>query len=139
MMPDDSTLTEVTRSVWETMLGVPIDGPTAAGADPSLWMAVDITGGWEGTVMLGVPDVLARRAAATMLDLPAIAASADDTREAIAELTNMLGGNLKGLLPGHNRLSLPRVASAPAAGNRLWFGCADASFAVVMSEKATAP
>jgi chemotaxis protein CheX len=44
-----------------------------------------------------------------MLDLQQGAASPDDVRDALGELANMVGGNIKGLLPGPTQLSLPLV------------------------------
>ena len=54
----------------------------------------------------------ARRAAGTMFGLEPSAASAADTQDAIGELANMTGGNVKALLPEPCRLSLPTVVES---------------------------
>ena len=54
-----------------------------------------------------------------------------DLVDAFGEIANVVGGNLKSLLPEHAVLSLPTVASAPSMGDELiarvglaWRGCA---------------
>lgn len=79
--------------------GVPV-GPTAC---------VQITGDWEGSVLLTVDDALALDVAATMFDLPADAIGAEETADALGELANIVGGSVKGLIDGSAQLSLPTV------------------------------
>ncbi|HVD28484.1 MAG TPA: chemotaxis protein CheX [Mycobacteriales bacterium] len=55
------------------------------------------------------PTRLARTAASAMFDRPAEALTDDEVADALGELTNMIGGNLKSLLPGPSRLSMPAV------------------------------
>jgi chemotaxis protein CheX len=71
--------------------------------------AVHIDGAWEGAVMLQCPQDLANRLTSVLFkaeDTP----SSDDVRDAMGELTNMLAGNVKALLPEPSRISLPTVA-----------------------------
>jgi chemotaxis protein CheX len=51
-----------------------------------------------------------------MFDLEPEAVTLDETRDALGELTNMMGGNLKALLPGPSRLSLPTVVEESGPG-----------------------
>jgi chemotaxis protein CheX len=58
---------------------------------------VHISGQWQGAVVVqGTPE-LGRLLAARFLEMPA------------SELTNMIGGNIKGLVPGPSYLSIPSV------------------------------
>ena len=52
-----------------------------------------------------------RRAAAAMFAAPAESLFYTDLVDALGELTNMTGGNVKALLPGPSRLSLAYVAT----------------------------
>jgi chemotaxis protein CheX len=70
---------------------------------------INITGAWAGAVVLQVPEAVARRAAAVMFELDADVASLEDMQDAVGELTNMTGGNVKALLDGQCALSLPAV------------------------------
>ena len=45
-----------------------------------------------------------------MFGIPEQSATAEQTQDALGELTNMVGGNIKALLPVPSRLSLPAVA-----------------------------
>ena len=60
----DEDLSEVVRSVWDAMLGltlIPSDTPYETDGDERyLTGCVQITGGWEGAVMIDLPEKLAR-------------------------------------------------------------------------------
>jgi len=61
--------------------------------------------------------------------------------DVIGELANVLGGNVKGVLPGPCKLSLPRVeTTAPLAGGqevcqRVWFDCEGNPFNVTVRSR----
>ena len=44
-----------------------------------------------------------------MFDLPAAQLDDEQVADALGELTNMIGGNIKSLIPGPGRLSMPTV------------------------------
>jgi chemotaxis protein CheX len=48
-------------------------------------------------------------AASAMFDRPAEQLGDQDVADALGELTNMIGGNIKSLIPGPSRLSMPAV------------------------------
>ncbi len=58
---------------------------------------------------LNCPEELARLAASILLDTDRQAVAVDDIRDAVGELTNMIAGNLKGLIPGTCQISVPKV------------------------------
>jgi chemotaxis protein CheX len=60
-------------------------------------------------VALGLTAEVARAVTANMLQMNPEEVTSDDIRDVAAELTNMIGGNLKSLLPGPLFLSLPTV------------------------------
>ncbi len=71
---------------------------------------VSISGEWEGAVTLGCTLAFARDMAAAMFDLSPDDLEMDEVRDAVGEVTNMAGGNIKALLPGPSQLSIPSVA-----------------------------
>lgn len=83
--------------------------PVVSGApDAEMWTAwVRISGGWDGAVALNCPPELARMAAVSMFSVEPDGATLQDAREALAELINIVGGNLKALLPPPCQSSLP--------------------------------
>lgn len=121
--PDLDDVRSVTEDVWMALLGedealaprpVPAGSPfDAVGA----WSAtVSVTGGWQGVVTLELDEVVARTVTARMLAIPSPDEVTDgDVADAVGELVNMVGGNIKSLMPGPSVLSLPSVAAGRAA------------------------
>jgi hypothetical protein len=105
---------------------------------------VRITGAWEGMVQLVCADVLARPAAAVLFGLEVQTATPDLVHDALGELTNITGGNLKALLPEPCYLSLPAVTPASESAHALRnrpvlvherFRCGSHFFAVAVVEQ----
>ena len=114
MQLTDVDLAEVVEAVWTSMLGfdlVTSADPYVYGGDGlHLTGTVQITGAWDGAVMVEVPEVLARHVAATMFGMEDEELGDDEVRDALGEMANMIGGNVKGMLVGDSSLSLPTVA-----------------------------
>jgi chemotaxis protein CheX len=110
-MTDEEVL-GITRDVWESFTGRTIEladhQVTSNGGDVTVG-CVTVTGEWQGKVLLACPAQLARMAASAMFDLPAEQLDAEQVADALGELTNMIGGNIKSLIPGPSRLSMPTV------------------------------
>jgi len=70
---------------------------------------VHIDGAWNGSALVECELPLARRMTAVLFGRPEDEVSVDDVRDALGEITNMIGGNVKALLPSPSRLSLPTV------------------------------
>jgi len=110
------------------------------------WIAID--GAWRGSVTLSCPQGLAQLVARVIFGLdeegvrePTVAQMGD----ALAELTNMTGGNLKALLPEPCVLSLPRITTPEEASRRpgamiaeATFECSGEPFVVRVYEEAVA-
>ena len=112
----DEEILGITRDVWESFTGRAIDvadGQARPGGDVTVG-CVTVTGAWQGSVRLACPAQLARMAAAAMFDLPAEQLDDREVADALGELTNMVGGNIKSLIPGPSRLSMPAVTVGAA-------------------------
>ena len=108
----DEEILGITRDVWESFTGRTIDvadGQARPGGGDLTVGCVTVTGAWQGRVLLACPAQLARMAAAAMFDLPAEQLDDREVADALGELTNMVGGNIKSLIPGPSRLSMPAV------------------------------
>ena len=68
------------------------------------------------SVILGVSDGAAGAATSAMLMMPVQDITETDARDVVAELANMIGGNLKSVLPGPLFLSLPTVVAGRDLG-----------------------
>ena len=105
----------ITQDVWESFLVLrleqhplaeaapPLAGPTVTGC-------VHITGEWDGSVFLQVGAGHAQAAAEAMFGADPGSLSESEVSDALGELTNMVGGNIKSLVPAPSKLSLPSVS-----------------------------
>ena len=113
--PDD--LAEMVEQVWVSYLdpeGVSPLVPTGDEAQPSeVHASVSITGSWTGHIVYASSTTAARRAAAAFLAVEPEDVSQDDVSDVLGELANIVGGNVKAMLPPGALLSLPQVVLAP--------------------------
>jgi chemotaxis protein CheX len=109
----DREIEQLVESIWSAVLGWEVTpGSETSGWDEDFLTGyVPITGAWDGAVLLECHRDLARLAAATMFSLDAAAVGLEEVRDTLSELTNMLGGNLKALLPGPCFLGVPKVVN----------------------------
>ncbi len=112
----EEEILEITEATWNSMLGLDIR-PNAAGPAPSaeediLVGQVHISGAWEGHVQLYGTGALAQSAAAKIFAIAPDAVQAQDQIDAMYELTNIIAGNIKSLLPEPCHISLPQVERA---------------------------
>jgi chemotaxis protein CheX len=109
----ESHLEEITQSIFATMLGMDLvrGDELPADAPQQIIATIQIAGESTCSVVLGLSDGAGAAAAAAMLQLPIDDVTPADQRDVAAELVNMIGGNLKSLLPGPCHLSLPAVVA----------------------------
>lgn len=107
---DEQTLLQVVRDICETMLGLPLTPGNALTTRGSRWVpSIRISGDTEAVVEIETNRHVAQRIATRMFGIGPNQIEEDDLRDALGEVVNMIGGNLKGLLPGECNLSLPKV------------------------------
>jgi chemotaxis protein CheX len=109
----EEEILEITEATWTAMLGMEIARRTGSGAPDGatsfLNGHVGISGAWEGQVMIHGTSGLARSAASKIFSIAPEEVSEQDEVDAIYELTNIIAGNIKSLLPEPCQLSLPEV------------------------------
>jgi chemotaxis protein CheX len=120
LFASDEQIVAITQDVWSSFTGTAIGSASEEVAldagDVTVGRVAVTTGPWQGDVLLACPTELARNAASAMFDLPAEQLTDDEVADALGELTNMIAGNIKSLLPGPSRLSMPAVTvGAPSA------------------------
>jgi chemotaxis protein CheX len=113
--PREDDVRTLTREVWTTFLGneVPLLFVEDNAFVPDWSASVTIKGAWDGMVSLETTRAGAQNVTRSLLALDSDADDLADSDlvDAIGELVNMVGGNVKGLVPGPSRLSLPLVAA----------------------------
>jgi chemotaxis protein CheX len=112
----DRLLVQLVAAVWDSTLGSPIlpregseDLDSQVRHFSLLSGRVQISGNWAGSVVMCVPLSLASECGALMYGRAAAELGPADVQDAWGELVNMVGGNLKALLPPPTQLSLPEV------------------------------
>jgi CheY-specific phosphatase CheX len=137
----DAALRDVVDAVTAAFLGLhaeprSIATPLAWPPNDGHWTGcVAIGGAWRGAVTIACAPEFAREAARRIFDTDIGPSPEEAARDALAELTNVVGGNIKSLyaslLGDICQLSLPVVATGPLdipdakTVLSLWFSCAD--------------
>jgi chemotaxis protein CheX len=101
----------ITAMVLETTAGVTLV-PATGGIPrdrPALSACVHVDGAWNGAALVECELPLARLLTAALFGRPVDDIEPEEVRDALGEITNIVGGNLKALLPAPSRLSLPTV------------------------------
>jgi chemotaxis protein CheX len=148
----DNALFETVRNIWTVILGLEVQDDVESDAAlarlnavPTLTASVQLTGAWDGSVLLYCTAGLARRAAAVMFGMEPTEMSDEEIGDALGELANMTGGNVKALLPQPCDLSLPAVVEGidyrfVVPGSRvlsnILLSCEGEPFLVTLLEKA---
>ncbi len=108
-------IAQLVESVWTSVLGWEVqpsaEPPGEMGGEHFLTGCVPITGDWTGNVLLHCHRDLASEAASTIFALSTDEVSLELLQDALGELTNIVGGNLKALFGGMCFLGLPTVAN----------------------------
>jgi len=119
---NEGDLAEMVEQVWVSYLdpeGVSPLIPTGDDKQSSeVHSSVSITGSWSGHVVYATSILAAKRAAAAFLAMEADEVSAEDLSDVLGELANIVGGNVKAMLPPGCLLSLPQVVMAPDTATR---------------------
>ncbi|WIM96107.1 chemotaxis protein CheX [Actinoplanes oblitus] len=119
---DENDLAEMVEQVWEAYLDPEGVSPLMQTYDenqPSeVHSSVSITGSWSGHVVYASSRAAAKRAAAAFLAMELEEVSEEDISDTLGELANIVGGNVKAMLPAGAQLSLPQVVLAPESSAR---------------------
>ncbi|HEV7870770.1 MAG TPA: chemotaxis protein CheX [Modestobacter sp.] len=116
---DAGTVQSIADEVWPSLVGdgeafVPVPVPPP-GEVVSAW--VDIIGPWTGSVVLTcAPATAAALTESVLMTRPPTVVDDEDVADALGELANVMGGNIKSVLPGESRLGLPQIGVAPPRG-----------------------
>lgn len=115
--PRAEDLKQIAASVFSAMLGLDLQEPVSPeswrAAARILTAAVQLSGEWQGAVLLQCPGHQACTFAARFLGMSPPPEVDDEVRDVMGELANMIAGNLKCTLQPGIRLSIPSVMEGP--------------------------
>ncbi|MEV8507318.1 chemotaxis protein CheX [Actinoplanes sp. NPDC051475] len=110
-------LAEMVEQVWVSYVDPEGVSPLVLTGDAKqpteVHSTVSITGSWHGHLVYACSLKAARRAAAAFLAMESDEVGQEDTSDVLGELANIIGGNVKAMLPAGCFLSLPTVVMAP--------------------------
>jgi chemotaxis protein CheX len=118
-VPTVDDLAEMVEQVWVSYLDPEGIDPLIRQEQPvdsdEVHSSVSITGSWHGHIVYGSSIAAARRAAAAFLAMEIGEVGQEDVSDVLGELANIVGGNVKAMLPPGCFLSLPQVVLAPTS------------------------
>ena len=107
---DEITLAQVASDVCETMLGMSLSPAIhSAGENQRMVASVQISGDTVSNLEIETVHEVACRIACRMFSMEATELDESDFGDALGEVANMIGGNVKGILCGEFDLSLPTI------------------------------
>ena len=110
----EAEIGQFVADIWSTFLNMEAaytDKPfVAKGKENTLAGCIQITGEWQGTVTLYAPRQLGKKIAAAMYAMDVSEVDDQQVQDVLGEITNMIAGNIKSLLPTPCSISLPSVA-----------------------------
>jgi chemotaxis protein CheX len=112
----DCVIEEIVQSIFSTMLDIDLARVDAPSDRESLMASAQIAGEWMGSAVLSMSPEVSRASAAAMLRMAEDEVTDADRKDVAAELANMIGGNLKSVLPGPSFLSLPTIIAGENLG-----------------------
>ncbi|MBI4906744.1 MAG: chemotaxis protein CheX [Acidobacteria bacterium] len=107
-----SEINQIVEVVFSTMLATdvrPDEAEMTVCYHPSVTAAIFFAGSWKGAVLVECSVLQACHWTAKLVSIPIPDSITDDVRDAMGELVNMIGGNLKSVLPVGVGLSMPTV------------------------------
>jgi chemotaxis protein CheX len=120
--PDQALVLAAIEQVWGSMLFAtadpwPSDRP--AEFETGLQAQIELRGEWNGRLVLTCDAGVANQIANAMLGLgPEDELDQPDVHDAVGEVLNVVGGSVKGALPGTSALGLPGVAEVHQVPSR---------------------
>ena len=121
MATDLQSMQQILQNVFDIMLEM----PTAPGSDPGAdagrsryVAAIRITGDVNELIVVEAPPETAAAIGETMFAADPGTLSEDELSDAVGEVVNMIGGNVKGMHDGDSLLSLPCVTRSDEAAEK---------------------
>jgi chemotaxis protein CheX len=118
--PTEDDLKVIAEQVWSSYLDVDGTSPLVPGPAEKhvadVTASVSVTGAWRGHVLVSCSDAASKHVGGALMGIDFDDVSEEDVADALGELANIIGGNVKSLLPEPCALSLPHVHIEGTAG-----------------------
>jgi chemotaxis protein CheX len=105
-----SEIRQIVSDVFHSMLRCEAHpAPEGPASSSHVTAVVFLAGSWQGAALLECGQKEAAAFASRLMPIAPAEITPDDVRDAMGEIVNMIGGNLKSILPHGVGLSLPSV------------------------------
>lgn len=134
MTIDLPTMRQIVSNVFDEMLGLPTcdaDLPPETFDECRVVASIRIAGATDQVVVVEAPQATAQHVGESMFAAETGSLESEEIRDAVGEIVNMIGGNVKGIYDGESTLSLPCVSEEYSASQRS-YGSADGSERIVV-------
>lgn len=115
-LPTVEDLHSIAEQVWAAFLTgddeAIVDSTMAATTPAELAASVAIVGAYDGHVIVACTRDGSRAVASALFEMAPEELTPDEIGDALGELVNVLGGNVKSMLPAPSTMSLPSIAGA---------------------------
>lgn len=138
-LPAHELICDITENVWTGFLDIPIARRSTLERPCDYASSIRVDGAWNGEVVVGCSRALAQRVATAMFHSPGQEICEEFCIDALNEIANIIGGNVKALLPSPSRLGLPafhRDWLPPAGGQAAIFNSDGEPLLVLLVEDA---
>lgn len=107
----ENEIKEYAEFAWSTLNFkiTPCSGQSDESSENLVTANIQISGEWQGVVAMSIEHDLAQQLAGKMFSLKEEQVSDQDINDSVSEMMNIIGGNLKSMLPQPNQLALPIV------------------------------
>ena len=106
-------LEEMFSSLFDSMLMLPVE-LSSSGCQPDLdflTASIEVTGDWQAELHIAVDQPLSQSIACAMFGMEPDELAEDEVYDALCEVVNVVGGNVKGMVNLDCQLSLPKVGN----------------------------
>ncbi len=107
----ENEIKEYAEFAWSTLdlKIIPTSEQFHEGTKNSITANIQISGQWQGVIAMKIEHDLAQQLAVKMFSIEEKQVTETEINDAVSEMMNIIGGNLKSILPQPNQLSLPMV------------------------------
>lgn len=104
-------IAQIVSNVFLTMVAMEVEATDEQWTPKpgTMTAAIFFAGSWKGAVLVECSEEQARRWTSQLMSIPEPPSITDDVRDALGEIVNMVGGNLKSVIPAGVGLSMPTV------------------------------
>jgi chemotaxis protein CheX len=116
MHVDEQQILSLSQRLWNDHFGLnigPLQEPGPESNERTWSSCINISGEWQGALVLECPESIVRHAAAMLFATDGEETTTEDIEDALKELSVLIGKQMRQVLPEATKLSRPSIVSDP--------------------------